>query len=63
MNLNWVRADPKASVENLHLTKSVHRITPKFPYTQPAICLMKHLAAGKPVTLCMESSYNVSFTL
>ncbi|KAL9657275.1 hypothetical protein ABK040_011495 [Willaertia magna] len=57
--LRWVRADPKRSIEHLYTTKSVHRITPVFPYTLPTLCLMKHLMTKKPVALIFESRYNL----
>jgi hypothetical protein len=58
LDLKWIRADPKHSVEQLYTTKSIHRITPIAPYTLPTLCLMKHLASGKPVTLSLASDYN-----
>lgn len=58
LDLKWARADPKASVEQLYTTKSIHRITPISPYTLPTLCLMKHLASGKPVALSLASDYN-----
>jgi hypothetical protein len=58
LDLKWIRADPKHSIEQLNTTKSIHRITPIAPYTLPTLCLMKHLASGKPVTLSLASEYN-----
>lgn len=58
LDLKWTRADPKHSIEQLYTTKSIHRITPIAPYTLPTLCLMKHLASGKPVTLSLASDYN-----
>jgi hypothetical protein len=57
LNVKWHRAEPKKNVEQFYMTKSVHRVTPLYPYTMPTLCLMKHLASGKPVTLSMESEY------
>ncbi|EFC48931.1 predicted protein [Naegleria gruberi] len=60
INLRWVRADPKRSIEHLYTTKSVHRITPMTPYTLPTVCLMRHLSTKKPVALIYESEYNLA---
>lgn len=63
LNLKWLRAEPKKNVEYFYMTKSVHRVTPLYPYTTPTLCLMKHLASGKPVTLNMASTYNETFNI
>ncbi|KAL0481359.1 hypothetical protein AKO1_012723 [Acrasis kona] len=59
-SLKWVRAEPKHSTELLHTSKSIHRITPVSPYTPSTLCLMRHLASGKPVTLSLDSPYNTT---
>lgn len=59
VNLRWMKVDRKLNIEQHRMTRSMHRITPVHTNLQPTMGLMKHLANGKPVGLCIEGKEDV----
>lgn len=59
VNLRWKKIDRGLNIEQHCMTRSMHRITPVHINMQATMCLMKHLANGKPVGLCVEGEDDV----